>query len=304
MAQNRVPVPPETSQAFTEVAQGTRLIWHMFGSWGDPAPGSPLARANDLYPFEKVSDRAWHYVSAALEHLIMWADFAAPLKFDPEQTITFTMRPTYALSRAALESAAQAVWLMDTKDPLECVQRHLRLIRWDLDEHRKSHLATEGKDRVRQRDSELVVRVAEVFTEDEIRPPKNYLDVIRWACRPSDLDLDAAQAERLWRAASGAAHGMYWTNLELTNIEVGEEYEPGHFRTFTLPDPDAMLEALQAGYRMAQYAALRYLDYAGADIHALYGPARRWLADNITLKPDADPEVRRHLAGKDPASEE
>lgn len=100
------------------------------------------------------------------------------------------------------------------------------------------------------------------------------------------LDLDATQAERLWRAASGAAHGMYWTNLELTTIEVGEEYEPGHFRTFTLPDPDAMIEALQAGYRMAQYAALKYLDYSGADIESLYSPARRWLADNITFRPD------------------
>lgn len=31
------------------------------------------------------------------------------------------MGPTHALARAALESAAQAVWLMDTSDPLECV---------------------------------------------------------------------------------------------------------------------------------------------------------------------------------------
>lgn len=155
----------------------------------DPLTGSNFAQVNDLYPFEKVSDRARHYVSAALEHLIMWADFAAPFRFHPEQTTTFTMRPTYALARAALESAAQAVWLMDTTDPSECVRRHLRLIRWDLAEHRKSRMDVEGKDRVRRRDTELIERVVNVFTEDEIQPPRNYLDVIRWACRPDDSTL-------------------------------------------------------------------------------------------------------------------
>lgn len=299
MDNQRVIALPHATQAFTEIAQGTRLFGHMFSSCGDPAPGSNFAQVNELYPFEKVSDRARHYVSAALEHLTMWADFAAPFKFHPDQTTTFTMRPTMALARAALESAAQAVWLMDTRDPVDCVQRHLRLIRWDLDEHRKSHLDPEGKERVKRRDAQLVERVAGAFKADQIRPPNGYLWVIQQACRATDLDLEATQVERLWRAMSGAAHGMYWTNLELTNVEVGEEYEPGHFRSFTLPDPNAMVEALEAGYRMTQYGALKFLFHAGADIEAMYGPARAWLAENIPLKPTADPEMRQRLAGED-----
>lgn len=292
---NRVPVPPDASAAFTEVAQGARLIGHMFRSWGDPAPGSNFAQVNDLYPFEKVSDRANHYVSAALEHLTMWADYAAPLKFHPDAVTVFTMRPAYALARAAMESAAQAVWLMDTTDPVECVKRHLRLIRWDLQEHRKSKSDPVGKQRVRERDAQLLDRVRQVFTEDEIPPPQGYLWVIQQACRPSDLRLDKEAAERLWRAASGAAHGMYWTNLELAQVEAGDEYEPGHFRTFTLPDANAMVEALLAAQVMTQYAALKYLDYAGADIGALFGPARKWLAENVTLRPEANEETRRRL---------
>ena len=140
MQEKRVPVPSEVSVGFTEVAQGARLTDRMVKACGDPSPGSNFAHVNDLYPFEKVSDRARHYVTAALEHMVMWADFAAPLKFHPDQTTTFTMRPTFALAPAALETAAQAVWLMDTQDPVECVRRHLRLIRWDLSEHRKMRL--------------------------------------------------------------------------------------------------------------------------------------------------------------------
>jgi hypothetical protein len=295
--QNRVPVPPEVSAGFNEIAQAVRLIDRMAKSFGDPLPESNFAQVNDLYPFEKVSDRARHYVTAALEHLVMWADFAAPFKFHPDQTTTFTMRPTYALARAALETAAQAVWLMDTRDPIECVQRHLRLIRWDLSEHRKSHLHPHGKQSVKDRDELLVTRVARVFREDEIRPPQGYLWVIQQACRPDDLQLEPEEAERLWRAASGAAHGMYWTNLELTEVDVGEEYEPGHFRTFTLPDARAMLEVLRASERVATYAALKYVLFLGEDPTRAMAGARRWLAGQITLRDGADPDVRRRLAG-------
>lgn len=299
---DRVPVPPEASQSFTEIAQRVRLTSHMFDSSGDPAPESNFARVNALYPFEKVSDRARHYISAAFEHLTMWADFAAPLKFHPDQITVFTMRPSYALARAALEGAAQAVWLMDTPDPIECVKRHLRLIRWDLEEHRKSRLDEEGKERVRTRDAQLLARVGRSFSADEIRPPPGYLWVIQQACRPPDLNLASNEVERLWRAASGAAHGMYWTNLELTSIEVGEEYEAGHFRTFMLPDASAMVEVLDVASRLTEYAGLRYLDYAGADILAANLSARRWLAENITVRDDADPEALRRLKADEPAA--
>ncbi|WP_419703212.1 hypothetical protein [Promicromonospora sp. NFX87] len=297
MENERFPVPAHASAVFTEIAQGLRVTWHMLRSSPiEPNSGSNLARADDLYPFEKVSVRARHYVSAALEHLIMWADFAAPLKFHPDQATMFTLQPALALARAALESAAQAVWLLDTLDPVECVRRHLRLIRWDLEEHRKSHLEPDGKDRVKQRENELVQRVAQVFTERDIRPPQGYLWVIQQACRPDDLALDPAPVERLWRAMSGAAHGMYWTNQELSKIEVNEGPDPNRSRTVLVPDADIMAEALDAAFRMTQYATLKYLTYAGADIEGLVGGAQRWLAASITLKPGAASDTRQRLA--------
>jgi hypothetical protein len=235
---NRVPVPTEISQAFTEIAQSNRLTWHMVEGCGDPAKGSNFDQVNAVYPFEKVSDRARHYVTAALQHMLMWADHAAPFKFHPEQTVTFTLRPSYTLARAALESAAQAVWLMDTRDPIVCVQRHLQLIRWDLQEHRKSHLDTAGKERIKARETELLRRVAALFTDDQLKPPPSYLNVIRDACNPDDLDLDKDDVERVWRAASGAAHGMYGERvtsvgplrewLEVTEVHEGRVVFDAH----------------------------------------------------------------------------
>lgn len=287
----REPVPAEHTQAFIQVAQGSRIAWHMVRSCGDPAVGSNFAHANELYPFEKVSDRARHYMEAAFEHMLMWSDHAAPFKFHPEQTVNFALRPTYTLARAALESAAQGVWLMDTLEPVECIRRHLCLIRWDLQEHRKSFLDLENKKRIKDREDELLARIAAQFTEQNVMPPQTYRDVVRGACNPDDLDLDADNVERLWRAASGAAHGMYWPNLELQRTTVGEEYEPGHFRTRSVPDSSVMVEVIQAAHKMSQYGAMKYLLFAGADPGALMGPAMRWLAENVTFKSDANPEV-------------
>jgi hypothetical protein len=289
------PVPEEHSQEFTAVAQGSRIAWHMVQACGDPLDGSNFAKVNELYPFEKVSDRVRHYVEAAFEHLLMWADNVAPFKFHPEQTVNFTLRPTYTLARAALESSAQAVWILSSADPEECVRRHLSLIRWDLHEHRKSSPTPEHKDRCRDRESDLLARVSSSFTEEEVRPPNGYLAVLQSACEPNDLDLDAITVERLWRAASGAAHGMYWPNLELQTLTIGDEYEPGHFRAQELPDVTVMVEVIQAALKMSQYAAYRYVIFSGLNLSELVGPAMRWLTENITLKPDADAEVLKRL---------
>jgi hypothetical protein len=140
------------------------------------------------------------------------------------------------------------------------------------------------------REAALLTRVAEFFTEEELRPPNGYLDVLRSACDADGLDLDAASVERLWRAASGAAHGMYWPNLELQRLTVGDEYEPGHFRARSLPDSAVMVDVIEAAYKMSRYAVLKYLLFSGTDPDALRGPAMHWLKENITLKPDVNPE--------------
>lgn len=100
MPDQRILVDPEASRAWVEVAQGARLSSHIFVSVPAPVVGSNFARTRELYPFEAVDERARAYIGAALEHLIMWADYAAPLKFHPERRPISSNDPPYTLARA------------------------------------------------------------------------------------------------------------------------------------------------------------------------------------------------------------
>ena len=286
-----VPVSPairvdeKNSLAWTAVAQSARVFHQAMSLIGDPVAGSNFAKVADLYPFEKVSDRVRAYLLAGIEHMLMWADFAAPIKFHEEQVTNVTLRPAYTLARATIEASAQAVWLLDTPYPWECVRRHLSLIRWDLQEHRKSKLDAGEKKIVKAREDELLRRVSAVFQPQDIKPPVGYLDVIRSACKADGLDLEAAVAERLWRAASGAAHGKYWPTLDLQHTQIGEEYEPGHHRTVQLPSASAITEILTAANTISQYGVILFARFSGADVEAVFGEAVARVAQLIPLKP-------------------
>lgn len=97
---------------------------------------------------------------------------------------------------------------------------------------------------------------------------------------------------------------MYWTNLELQTVVIGDEYEPGHFRTNSQPDPYLIVEALRVAEKMTQYAGLKYLVFAGADPAEQMISARRWLVDQITLRRDVDPNVMARLRGEQPEPNE
>jgi hypothetical protein len=297
MPEERILVDPETSREWVEVAQGARVSRHIFVNVTVPAKDSNFARARELYPFEAVDERGRAYIGAALEHLIMWADYVAPFKFHPEQETNFQQRPPYTLARAALEASAQAVWMLDTRDPIECIRRHLSLVRWDLQEHMRSKQTPAERHAVEERDHELVKRVSNVFTEDLIRPPPGYLWVLRQACQAHDLNLQADHVERLWRAASGSAHGMYWPTQDLQTL-VELRAEDGEIRQVRVADAHGIAEVLQAAYTMTQYAVLKFADFAGADIWSLMRAGRAWLESEITLREGAAANVVERLNGE------
>ena len=105
----RIPVDEATSLAWVEVAHKARLAHHVPKGTPDPTQDSNFGQINALYPQEKASD--WHrsYLTAALEHLLIWANTVAPLKFHPEHEVTHTFRPAFTLARAALEASSQAL---------------------------------------------------------------------------------------------------------------------------------------------------------------------------------------------------
>lgn len=293
----RIRLPEADSNRFTETAVGIRLSWHAFIHVGQPRPGSNLAQVHRLFPYEPVAARAAAYIQAALDNLLLWADFVAPTRYHPEQVTYFTLRPGYTLGRAALESASQAVWMLSSTEPMECIRRHVALMRWDLVEHRKFKVDDQtAKDEVRAREAELVTRVSGVFTDGQVTPPRSYLQVIQEACKPPDLQMDPVAVERLWRAASGAAHGKFWPTVELQRETSVEDWSTREARSQMLPDTSVMGDLLDTAFRMTQYATLRYADYAGADISALYTAALTWLGAEMPLRDGVDREALLQFA--------
>lgn len=289
----RVPVDRSTSLAWTEIAQYARLANHILSAVPDPDGDSNLAQIDAMYPHERASD--WHrsYLKAALQHLVLWADLVAPLRFHPDQEVVHQLRPAYTLGRAAIEAASQAVWLTGGETAHECARRHLSLIRWDYEEHRKSLREDEAKRRVREMDARLLDRVRSQFDQRELAPPK-HLAVLRGAAPTVGVDPD--DLERVWRAASGSAHGKVWPSISLQHVVPLQEYEAGQFRTFCVPDPEGITEVLRLAEQMTMFGVVRHAQYCGADVPTLMDEARRWLASVVPFREDADPDVVAYLS--------
>lgn len=290
---SRVPVDRQISLAWTEIAHTARLGNRILGGVPELAPGSNFEQINAIYPSERSSD--WHrsYLEAALQHLLLWADLVAPLKFHPEQEVIQAFRPAYTLGRAALEAASQAVWMSSGDTAKECARRHLSLIRWDYVEHRKSVTGEDAKRQIREMDARLLDRVGRQFNDADLTPP-THLAVLRNAALTIDVDPD--ELERVWRAASGSAHGKFWPSVALQQVVPLHEYEPGQFRAVRVPDPAGMTEVLRFAERMTTWGVFRHADFSGADIPQLAGEARCWLVSVAPIRDDADQSVIDYLS--------
>ncbi len=186
-----------------------------------------------------------------------------------------------------MEASSQAVWMTSGKTAHECARRHLSLIRWDYSEHRKSLFGDpEAQKSVVEMDRVLLQRASNDFGEQELQPPSHYA-VLRATANLIDTEPD--ELERIWRAASGSAHGRVWPSLALQKVVPLTEYEPGQFRTLRIPDPEGMTEVLQVADKMMWRGVLRHADFCKADIPRLLEEARLWLASVIPYRKDADP---------------
>jgi len=256
---SRIAIDREQSRPWVEVAQSARLMRDLLFETPSAIDGSPFSVIDEDLP-ESCEKWCRSYLSSALEHLGMWADYVAPMALHPDAVVHHEARPAQTLARAALESAAQAVWVMASSDPREVVRRHLSLVLADWEEQRKAEVDPQRKANLRQRRLDLLdmLKSHEVKVDDP-----SYLKLVTAAAHEvrtklSDGDLgDPAQVERLWRASAGSAHGKMWPSLELrVSVEVGG-------RPVSFPDADAMSAILVLANKVTQYGVFRFIDYAG-----------------------------------------
>jgi hypothetical protein len=248
---------------------------------------------DEMYPVRPASAWCRGYLEAALEHLLLWADFVAPLKFHEDQAVVHTLRPAQALARAALESAAQAVWVMAPGAAVPCTRRHLTLVLHDLDEQRKAAPNEEREALKTARDS-VIQEVAKVTSVTELLNAPSYLTLVREATSEAlmkgtrtDMPTTVDEAERVWRASAGAMHGKRWPTIEQMT-----EMTDGDGRQIRAPRPEAITKVLKLAEGVLAYGVLRYADYLGHEgmIAAGLKSAFLDLAHKLPLLPGASVE--------------
>lgn len=224
-------------ERWAAVAHSARMMADVLRQIGEPLPGSPLAQVNAAYSHQRGSDWCRSFLSAALEHLEFWGDQVAPLKFHPELEIHHSFRPAQTLSRAAIESSAHAVWVLDAQTAQECTRRHLCLVVHDFEEQRKAATGNVRKQLLAERRKTLIERVGPAFTEDEVKRFPGYMELVKQAAAVvaargsrEAAAYDADSVERLWRASAGSAHGKRWPSHELQIVIPGGNFSRGNSR--------------------------------------------------------------------------
>lgn len=265
----RYKIDRETSMPWVEVAHAARIMRDVLDSVGSPLPGSAFAQVDALYPWEPASEWARDYLSAGLEHLEFWADATVPMKFHPDAIVVHKLRPVQALARAAVESASQAVWMMDASDARATALRHLNLVMDDIDEERKA-LPLEEKQRMTDTRTRLIARVASVINEKEIGQFNGYMDVVKKASTATAEHgikqggiLDPDEVERLWRTSAGSAHGKRWPLVALQITVTSSDAADGACKTATMPDPAAVTKILKLADAVVTYGVVRFAAQIG-----------------------------------------
>lgn len=250
----------DTSRLWVEVAQSSRVLRDLLTGTPSAAEGSHFDLVQGGVDFESVEQWCRSYLSAALEHLGMWADLVAPLKLHPDAELHHTPRPAQTLARAALESASQAVWILAADNPREMMRRHVALVLADWEEQRKASIDPAVRAALKAKGQ----AIREVFApwKVDLTAP-TYLSLVTRAAgevrdtiASSELG-DAAQVERLWRASAGSAHGKRWPSLELTvKVEIDG-------RSYSFADPSAMTAMLTLAEKVTQFGVVCFVERAG-----------------------------------------
>ncbi|MFT4264835.1 MAG: hypothetical protein QM572_15730 [Nocardioides sp.] len=249
----------DTIMPWVEVAQGARLNADVLPRLMPPSVGSLLRPVPDN-PFSNMAWWCYSLLEAAADHLVLWADYVAPLKVHPQAETVHTLRPIFTLARATIESAAQAIWVLSPEDQLDRVRRYVRLAVWDLDEQTKAAATNEARAELEARRSQILTALG--VTRRTFQAPR-YLDMILAAADFLDGD-DASspwtsdRVRRIWRSTAGAAHGKRWTDFEFHDREpAGDEL------VYATPKADAISEVLKLADRYLSAGVIIFAMRAG-----------------------------------------
>lgn len=294
-----VPIDPAHSQSWIEVAQAARIYSYMLKQTPTPIEGSNFHQVDSLIPEGLPSLWCRGYLTAALEHLNHWADYAAPFRFHEEQVVVHTLRPTQALARAAAESAAQAVWVMSASSPIGCARRQMTLQLGDLNEHKKASSGDEQAELAAFFKTTANQLKSSGQNQDILNPP-TYLTLIREASESArrdgnreDFPKDANEAERIWRTAAGGMHGKRWISMKHNVSAVDTQGN-----NVLVPDQEEITKVLNLASGIVCSGVMRYIDFCGfaSEIPQLLADGFTDLAIKVTVKDGGEIDVAKWSA--------
>lgn len=274
------PIEVEETRAWNEAAVGARLNAEVLLRIMPPREGSFL-RPNSDDPLRNMAWFCHGLLESAADHLVLWADYAAPLKFHPDHVTVHALRPVFTLARAAIESASQAIWVLSPEDPKVRGARYIMLATWDLNEQLKAAVDEESRAELKSRRDSIFAALG--VTARTFRPPR-YLDMIREATEFLSLAepvsmTSAGNVERVWRCAAAAAHGKHWPEFELHDRT---EVDDGLFSS--VPKIGAMSEVLEVADCLLSASVVLFAMHAGRidDHKKLWDEAAQRLAAKVT----------------------
>lgn len=266
MASDDIPVDDDTRQRWAELALRIRAHEWLISNISAPDEGTPFHRADYVYGREAISQWCREGIRSAVDHLRVWADFAVPTEQYENQVVRSKgWRWYFTLMRAALEGAAQSLWLSSSKSTPEALARLVRMVRHDLGEQALAWKAW-GRDATpiyeRIAGHEAAASALVEHGKDTPRLPK-MVDLVRYSAQVLGRAPDVYEAH--WRVCSAAAHAKDWAIQEL-QIMVGEpiEWMPGQFHLIGYPDPDRLTEMLTDTTDLVGGATILYLQRSHA----------------------------------------
>lgn len=222
-----------------------------------PEPGSPLALDDEDWKPWRLSQLAFGGLAASHDHL-------EAIRVHIEARRLFPLA-TDTLLRGALLGAAQAVWLLAPDDHVTrldfsrcaAAEMHRRQREWLSDLRKIPAEPHEGTDKVYahvlERERELQAKRA---AAGQTRKFDN-TNIIERAAAAAFDPATVTEARTVWRALSGAAHGLSWPMLGRVGTEQTSAADGEGMADF---QAGGSLDAILNGYFLAYRLALKGWD--------------------------------------------
>lgn len=236
-------------------------VEHMEMGHGEIAPDGLLAGDDRDLTGYWVSMVVTNGVTACLDHVVTLRDIVT------RERGAITLSAPWTLLRAAVESAAMAVWVMESGRRATRRSRALRLWHYDFGQRQLWENDTgrvpptkgkSGRDRAKE--------VLALATDLGIKPTRvstdiNYADIVGDGAVAVGLDRTEARAQ--WREASAIAHGGSWPLLALTSPTAAQEIQGGFGLSLTLNE-DRLRPLADLAHDLLDGALKRYAELAAS----------------------------------------